>query len=68
MLSVWKLAVAHASYYEQTVAEGREDYYVGSGEAPGRWIGTIAAELGLGGRVDGADLHSDLRRPRSAHG
>ena len=67
VLSVWKLAVAHASYYEQSVTDGREDYYVGSGEAPGRWMGTLAAELSLDGRVDGADLHAmfDGRDPRT---
>ena len=67
MLSVWKLAADNASYYEQSVAEGREDYYTGSGEAPGRWSGTLAVELALDGRVEGADLHAifDSRDPRT---
>ena len=30
------------SYYLETVANGVEDYYVGHGEAPGRWLGTHA--------------------------
>src|SRR5262249_36502980 len=29
-----------ARYYTRTVARGREDYYAGKGEAPGRWIGS----------------------------
>ena len=41
-----------------TVATGAEDYYLGRGEAPGRWIGRLAADLGLDGQVDG-------RRPRA---
>src|SRR5262249_38187791 len=29
-----------ARYYTRTVARGREDYYAGKGEAPGRWAGS----------------------------
>jgi len=38
-------------YYIDQVAQGREDYYAGEGEAAGVWIGTSAARLGLTGRV-----------------
>ena len=34
------------------VASSAEDYYTGHGEAPGRWVGSLAAELGLSGQVD----------------
>ena len=39
------------------MAEGIEEYYLGSGEAPGVWQGTWATELGLEGLVD----HDALR-------
>ena len=65
MLSIGKLARATnlhphrgVNYYLGRVASGVEDYYTGAGEAPGEWIGAGAAELGLEGAVDGADLRS----------
>jgi conjugative relaxase-like TrwC/TraI family protein len=52
-------------YYEQKVAKGREDYYSGGGEAPGRWTGTAARALGLPGEVGGKQLKAlmDGRHP-----
>src|SRR3954453_21588794 len=49
MLSIGKLAAGPDAgrYYEEAVAQGREDYYAGEGEAPGNWAGTGAAGLGL---------------------
>ena len=49
MLSIGKLAAGSDAgrYYEEAVAQGREDYYAGEGEAPGRWIGAGAVRLGL---------------------
>jgi conjugative relaxase-like TrwC/TraI family protein len=44
------------SYYLDTVATGREDYYTGVGEAPGRWAGRGAAARGLSGRVEDDDF------------
>ena len=38
-------------YYVDRVAQGREDYYSGEGEAPGVWQGGGAAALGLWGEV-----------------
>jgi len=42
VLSIGKLAAGGrgARYYTRTVARGREDYYAGKGEAPGRWTGS----------------------------
>jgi len=37
-----------------------EDYYLGSGEAPGRWIGAGSARLGLSGVVAARDLRAVL--------
>jgi conjugative relaxase-like TrwC/TraI family protein len=52
VLSIGKLTVAQSRYYERQVAQGRDDYYSGRGESPGRWAGTGAENLRLGGRVD----------------
>ncbi len=52
MLSVGKLTAGAEDYYLKTVAEGAEEYYLGSGEAPGYWLGSGADKLGLAGEVD----------------
>ena len=41
MLSIGKVGMSRSQqlYYEEQVAKGREDYYAGKGEAPGRWVG-----------------------------
>lgn len=54
MLSIGRLGPGGGRYYTAQVASGAEDYYLGSGEAPGRWAGSGLAELGLeaGATVD----------------
>ena len=52
MLSIGKLTVEQSRYYERQVAQGRDDYYSGRGESPGRWTGAGTEALRLGGRVD----------------
>lgn len=54
MLSIGKVGMARGQqlYYEEQVAKGREDYYAGKGEAPGRWAGRGAQFLGLEGELD----------------
>jgi conjugative relaxase-like TrwC/TraI family protein len=49
MLTIGKLGAGRGQleYYEQQVAAGIEDYYVGRGESPGRWRGSWADSLGL---------------------
>ncbi len=39
MLSIGKIGTGHGSamYYVESVADGREDYYTGAGEAKGEW-------------------------------
>jgi conjugative relaxase-like TrwC/TraI family protein len=49
-----------ARYLLDQVAVGIEDYYVGSGEAPGVWHGQLAAELRLTGVVEADDLEALL--------
>src|SRR5262245_53288483 len=70
MLSIGKLKADQAKYYlEQadarvdvvdSVAEGMEDYYLGSPEARGEWIGTAGLELGLSGAVEAEELRRVL--------
>ena len=60
MLSIGKLVGGNEHYYLHTVASGVEDYYVGRGEAPGRWLGVGARDLGLEGRVDAESLAAVL--------
>ncbi|MGE4426366.1 MAG: MobF family relaxase [Solirubrobacteraceae bacterium] len=57
-MSIGKLVPGQASYYEQSVAHGRDDYYSGHGEAPGQWTGAAATRLGLVGRVDAARFNA----------
>lgn len=58
MLSIGKLAAGQESYYLDSVASGIEDYYTGAGEAPGRWVGAAAQDLGLAGEVAAEDLRA----------
>jgi conjugative relaxase-like TrwC/TraI family protein len=60
VLSIGKLGHGQEGYYLHTVAEGVEDYYVGRGEVPGRWLGTMTSELGLNGQVGAEDLRQVL--------
>ena len=52
MVGVTKVQRANARYWIEAVAQGGEDYYTKPGEAPGEWLGELAAELGLEGQVD----------------
>ena len=52
VLSIGTLTVEQSRYYERQVAQGGDDYYSGRGESPGRWTGSGAETIGLGGRVD----------------
>jgi conjugative relaxase-like TrwC/TraI family protein len=55
MVGVTKIGRRNANYWIEAVAEGGEDYYTKPGEAPGQWMGELAAELGLSGEVDRAE-------------
>lgn len=63
VVSIGKIDGSPASerYYTHTVADGREDYYAGNGEAPGEWYGAGAAHLGLHGTVDAEQFSSLFR-------
>ena len=60
MLSIGKLGAGQHNYYLDKVAEGAEDYYSGEGEAEGYWLGGGAENLGLGGKVEPAQLEAML--------
>ena len=59
MLSIGKLVAGQESYYEKQVAQGRDDYYKGKGEAQGHWRGSGAAQFGLTGVVE-SDQFAEL--------
>jgi conjugative relaxase-like TrwC/TraI family protein len=68
VLNIGKLAgVARADYYLDQVVSGAEDYYTGRREAPGYWMASASADLGLTGRVKPEQLRSLLagQDPRS---
>jgi hypothetical protein len=54
VLSIGKLTVEQSRYYERQVAQGRDDYYAGRGESPGRWTGRGSQVLNVAGDVDKA--------------
>ena len=60
MLSIGKLGNGAESYYLNTVAKGREEYYTGRGEALGVWLGKGSTILGLQGPVTPSDLRMAL--------
>jgi hypothetical protein len=47
LLSIGKLARGADGHYLRAVASGVVDYYPGFGEAPGQWIGPLAADSGF---------------------
>ncbi|MDX1621162.1 MAG: MobF family relaxase, partial [Nitriliruptorales bacterium] len=60
MLNIARLAAGSEGYYLNTIAHTVEDYYTGRGEAPGRWLGRQARELGLEGLVSADALRAVL--------
>jgi conjugative relaxase-like TrwC/TraI family protein len=65
MLSIGKVGGGEGDprYYTRTVAQGREDYYTGQGEAQGTWMGKGATHRGLDGPVDEDDFITALTPP-----
>lgn len=70
VLNIGRLGSDGGAYYLSTVAAGAEEYYLGAGEAPGRWVGRGTAALGLAGQVTREELGAVLagRHPRDGHG
>ena len=63
-MSSAKIGTCSWRYYTNGVACAATEYYLGVGEAPGRWRGRGLAELGLGlgGRVDERQLEALFAR------
>lgn len=69
VLSIGKLSGPNSErYYTNSVAKGREDYYSGRGEAPGRWVGTGTDLLMETDREVAADDLAALLQGRSPAG
>jgi len=64
MLSTAKIKTGAWRYYSNQVSRGRCEYFLGMGEAPGRWEGRGLDELGLadGGRVSERELEAAFGR------
>ncbi len=64
MLSTAKIKTGAWRYYANQVGRGRCEYFLGMGEAPGRWEGRGLDELGLaaGGRVGERELEAVFGR------
>jgi conjugative relaxase-like TrwC/TraI family protein len=69
MLTLGKIAAGPTAgrYYVDQIAQGREDYCAGEGEASGTWIGSGARSLGLsdGVREQGIVRLLEARDPRT---
>lgn len=59
-MSIAKLRVGQEAYQLSGVAQSLDDYYIGSGEAAGTWIGAGAERLGLAWEVAAEDLRAVL--------
>ena len=60
MLTIGKIHAQNKGYFESQIAQGRDDYYEGRGEAPGEWKGSAAQGIGLEGEVDGDEFNALL--------
>jgi conjugative relaxase-like TrwC/TraI family protein len=56
MLNIGRMGPGSQRYYLEHVAAGVEDYYLGRGEAPGRWLGHGLDLVGLDGQIDAESL------------
>ncbi len=56
VLSIGRLGIGQEGYYLDKVAGAAEDYYLGSGEAHGRWAGRGASAFGVSGEVTAEHL------------
>lgn len=52
MVSPGRVTAGNLEYYSSQVADGAEEYFSGCGIAQATWIGALAPELGVSGRVE----------------
>ncbi len=67
MLSSAKIGRSSWRYYQNSVAAGACEYYLGEGEAPGRWFGRGLSELGLEGGALVAEAELEAVFARALH-
>ncbi len=60
MLNIGRMAPGSQRYYLEVVASAVDDYYLGKGEAPGRWLGRGIEAVGLDGQVTSEQLNAVL--------
>src|SRR5919198_3985295 len=65
---MFKLSVDREDYYLRKIAESRERYLSGDGEAPGRWLGQAAERLGLAGEASAEGFKRMFRACHPATG
>src|SRR6266545_7334459 len=68
VLSIGVMKARAFEYYAREVAAGLEDYYAGTGEAPGVWTGRGAEAAGIAGEATGESLErafGDASHPES---
>ena len=68
VLSLWKLRVGVEAYYLSQVASGLDDYYHGSGEAAGEWVGFGCTDMRVSGEVISSDLQAVMAGLRPGTG
>jgi conjugative relaxase-like TrwC/TraI family protein len=67
VLSSAKIGTSSWRYYQNQVARGACEYYLGAGEAPGRWHGRGLAELGLVAGSEVAERQLEAMFGRALH-
>src|SRR3954463_7372759 len=57
VMSIGRVSAGNGyEYLTRSVRNDAHDYYVGDGEAPGRWTGGGLLRLGLGGQVEESEM------------
>jgi conjugative relaxase-like TrwC/TraI family protein len=60
-VSVKPLKVGQEAYWLDQLARNHEEYYSGHGEAPGRWVGTLAEQTGYTGEATAEEVRAMFR-------
>jgi hypothetical protein len=60
-VSVKPLKVGQEDYWLDQLARDHEEYYSGHGEAPGRWVGTLAEQTGYTGEATAEEVRAMFR-------
>jgi conjugative relaxase-like TrwC/TraI family protein len=60
-VSVKPLKVGQEAYWLDQLARNHEEYYSGHGEAPGRWVGTLAEQTGCHGEATAEEVRAMFR-------